>query len=108
MFPVTHHRYPLPSPTVRWLTLTADWARRDQAIIGAVMPLVLRKLGADPVLASSIFLTTATNVASMALLLGLATRFFMMHPQANARGWTFRQYTEDPNTMFEAMLTFQR
>jgi len=40
---------------------------------GAVMPLVLRKLGADPVLASSIFLTTATNVASMALLLGLAT-----------------------------------
>lgn len=26
----------------------------------------------DPVIASSIFLTTATNVASMALLLGLA------------------------------------
>ncbi len=40
---------------------------------GAVMPLVLRKLGADPVVASSIFLTTATNVASMALLLGLAS-----------------------------------
>ena len=40
---------------------------------GAVMPLILRKLGADPVIASSIFLTTATNVASMALLLGLAT-----------------------------------
>jgi len=40
---------------------------------GAVMPMVLKKLGADPVVASSIFLTTATNVASMALLLGLAT-----------------------------------
>lgn len=41
-------------------------------ICGAIMPLVLKKLGADPVIASSIFLTTATNVASMALLLGLA------------------------------------
>ena len=40
---------------------------------GAVMPMILKKLGADPVVASSIFLTTATNVASMALLLGLAT-----------------------------------
>ncbi|MEO8143404.1 MAG: response regulator [Betaproteobacteria bacterium] len=41
--------------------------------LGAVMPLMLKKLGADPVIASSIFLTTATNVASMGLLLGLAT-----------------------------------
>jgi len=40
--------------------------------LGAVMPLVLKKLGADPVIASSIFLTTATNVASMGMLLGLA------------------------------------
>ena len=39
---------------------------------GAIVPLILKKLGADPVIASSIFLTTATNVASMALLLGLA------------------------------------
>ena len=40
--------------------------------LGAVMPLILKKLGADPVIASSIFLTTATNVASMGMLLGLA------------------------------------
>jgi magnesium transporter len=40
--------------------------------LGAFMPLVLKKLGADPVIASSIFLTTATNVASMGMLLGLA------------------------------------
>ena len=40
--------------------------------LGAVMPLFLKKLGADPVIASSIFLTTATNVASMGMLLGLA------------------------------------
>ena len=40
---------------------------------GAIVPLMLRKLGADPVIASSIFLTTATDVASMGLLLGLAS-----------------------------------
>jgi len=42
-------------------------------IAGATVPLVLRRLGADPATASSIFLTTATDVASMGLLLGLAT-----------------------------------
>ena len=41
-------------------------------ISGAIVPLVLRRLGADPVTASSIFLTTATDVASMGMLLGLA------------------------------------
>lgn len=40
---------------------------------GSLVPLILRKLGADPATASSIFLTTATDVASMSLLLGLAT-----------------------------------
>jgi len=40
---------------------------------GALVPLALRKLGADPATASSIFLTTATDVASMGMLLGLAT-----------------------------------
>ncbi len=42
-------------------------------ISGAVVPLVLRRLGADPATASSIFLTTATDVASMGMFLGLAT-----------------------------------
>jgi magnesium transporter len=40
---------------------------------GAVVPLVLRKFGADPSTASSIFLTTATDVTSMGMFLGLAT-----------------------------------
>jgi magnesium transporter len=40
---------------------------------GAVVPLVLKRFGADPVTASTIFLTTATDVASMGMLLGLAT-----------------------------------
>ena len=42
-------------------------------ISGAIVPLILKRFGTDPVTASSIFLTTATNVASMGMLLGLAT-----------------------------------
>jgi magnesium transporter len=42
-------------------------------VSGALIPLTLRKLGADPATASSIFLTTATDVASMGVFLGLAT-----------------------------------
>lgn len=42
-------------------------------ISGALIPLGLRKVGADPATASSIFLTTATDVASMGIFLGLAT-----------------------------------
>ncbi len=40
---------------------------------GAFIPLALKRLGADPCTASSIFLTTATDVASMGVFLGLAT-----------------------------------
>jgi magnesium transporter len=42
-------------------------------IAGAVVPVTLKRLGADPATASSIFLTTATDVVSMGLFLGLAT-----------------------------------
>lgn len=42
-------------------------------ISGAMVPLTLKRLGADPATASSIFLTTATDVVSMGLLLGLAS-----------------------------------
>lgn len=42
-------------------------------IAGAMVPMMLRRLGADPATASSIFLTTATDVVSMGLFLGLAT-----------------------------------
>lgn len=41
-------------------------------ISGAVVPLVLKRLGADPATASSIIVTTATDVSSMGLMLGLA------------------------------------
>ena len=42
-------------------------------ISGAMVPLALKRLGADPATASSIVVTTATDVASMGLMLGLAT-----------------------------------
>jgi len=40
---------------------------------GAIVPLALKKLGADPATASSIVLTTITDVAALLALLGLAT-----------------------------------
>ena len=46
-------------------------------IFGAIVPITLKKLGADPATASSIFVTTATDVASMGLFLGLATRLVL-------------------------------
>jgi magnesium transporter len=42
-------------------------------ISGALVPMTLKRMGADPATASSIFLTTATDVASMGIFLGLAT-----------------------------------
>ena len=42
-------------------------------IAGSLIPLFLRRLGADPATASSIFLTTITDVASMGLFLWLAS-----------------------------------
>lgn len=41
-------------------------------VAGSAVPMVLKKAGADPAMASSIFLTTATDVVSMGLFLGLA------------------------------------
>ena len=42
-------------------------------IAGALIPLTLKKLGADPATASSIFLTTASDVTSMGIFLSLST-----------------------------------
>ena len=42
-------------------------------IAGAMIPMILKRLGADPATASSIFLTTASDVASMGIFLTLAT-----------------------------------
>jgi magnesium transporter len=42
-------------------------------VSGAMIPLTLKRFGLDPATASAIFLTTATDVVSMGMLLGLAT-----------------------------------
>jgi magnesium transporter len=62
---------PLLLGVIVWLAMTCSCV--ISGISGALVPLTLKKLGADPATASSIFLTTATDVASMGLLLGLAT-----------------------------------
>jgi len=55
---------------VVWLALVG--ACVTSGICGAMIPLTLKRLGQDPATASSIFLTTATDVVSMGMLLGLA------------------------------------
>lgn len=46
-------------------------------IFDTVVPILLRRLGADLATTSNIFLNTATDVASMGLLLLLATIFLL-------------------------------
>lgn len=46
-------------------------------IFGVIVPLTLRRFGADPAMASSIFLTTFTDVLGMGLMLFLATALLL-------------------------------
>ena len=46
-------------------------------LMGAYGPVFLKKCGADPAAASSIFLTTGTDVVSMGIMLALATKFII-------------------------------
>jgi magnesium transporter len=55
---------------VVWMALVG--ACVVSGVCGAMIPLTLKRLGLDPATASSIFLTTATDVVSMGMLLGLA------------------------------------
>ncbi len=47
------------------------------ALSGIIIPLTLDKLGADPALASSVFLTTVTDVVGFIAFLSLATKFLL-------------------------------
>ena len=47
------------------------------AVSGAVIPLVLRRLGVDPALAGSVVLTTITDVVGFFAFLGLATLYLL-------------------------------
>ncbi len=66
-----HTANPLLLGLIVWMAMTISCV--ISGISGALVPLTLKRLGADPATASSIFLTTATDVCSMGLLLGLAT-----------------------------------
>lgn len=63
------------SPAVLGLTVACAMTLSCivSGISGVMVPVTLRKFGADPATASSIFLTTATDVVSMGCFLGLAT-----------------------------------
>lgn len=62
---------PIGLAAVTWLAMVG--ACVVSGVSGVIVPVVLRKFGADPATASSIFLTTATDVVSMGAFLGLAT-----------------------------------
>lgn len=62
---------PLQLAMIVFLAMTASCFL--SGVSGVMVPLTLKRLGADPATASSIFLTTATDVASMGFFLGLAT-----------------------------------
>jgi len=47
------------------------------AVTGAILPLVLEKLGIDPALAGGVLLTTVTDVVGFLSFLGLATLFLL-------------------------------
>jgi magnesium transporter len=65
------HPSPLMLGFIVWISMISSCI--VSGLSGATIPLVLRKLGFDPATASSIFLTTATDVVSMGTFLGLAT-----------------------------------
>lgn len=55
------------------IVLAMTGACLASGIFGVLVPLILRRFGADPATASSIFLTTGTDIAGMGLMLFLAT-----------------------------------
>jgi magnesium transporter len=73
MFWLAHHqRHPqaLMLAGITFVSMIGSCAL--SGVAGAAVPLALKRMGADPATASSIFLTTATDVLSMGLFLGLA------------------------------------
>lgn len=66
----TEAAQPLMLGLVVFLAMTG--ACLASGVTGVMVPLTLKRLGADPATASSIFLTTATDVVSMGMFLWLA------------------------------------
>ena len=68
-----HAPHPWLMGVLVWFAMTCSCI--VSGLSGALIPLTLKKLGFDPATASSIFLTTMTDICSMGLFLGLATMF---------------------------------
>jgi magnesium transporter len=65
-------------PALGFVVLGAMWGNLVVAgFAGAFIPLLLERLGVDPAVASSIFVTTFTDVCGFLLLLGLASAFLI-------------------------------
>ena len=62
------------SPLLPWVVLFALWGNiLIAASMGALIPTILHRFGADPAIASSVFLTAFTDMCGFVLLLGLAS-----------------------------------
>ena len=73
MYTIAHfERNPLALPLALVTFAAMSLSSVASGVAGAAVPLGLKRLGADPAMASSIFLTTATDVVSMGLFLGFA------------------------------------
>jgi len=46
-------------------------------LVGSIVPLVLHRLGADPAVSSSVFVTPVTDACGFLLLLGLASAILL-------------------------------
>jgi magnesium transporter len=74
MYAIASAQHNPKAPALALITLIAMAVSSvASGVAGAAVPLGLKRLGADPAMASSIFLTTATDVVSMGLFLWLAT-----------------------------------
>ena len=66
------------TPMLGVVVLLAMWGNLMVAsFAGAIVPVFLERMGADPAVASSVFVTAVTDVAGFFFLLGLATRFLL-------------------------------
>ncbi len=68
----------LGSYDLGFVVLLAMWGNLIIASLGgAFVPILLDRIGIDPAVASSVFVTTLTNVGGFFLLLGLATKILL-------------------------------
>ena len=75
MLPAISRSSATPLVRVPWNEPYEIMKALDAGAYGVIVPMVLKTLGIDPALASSIFVTTFTDVMGFFLFLGLATRF---------------------------------